>query len=87
MNNNFVNLFINNQHYYDLCHWHKCELTTQLIDLEFRIFIEFAITKITQKSYTKSKNYEIASIKSYLLNIFTKKNFNDFSTIKLFNIQ
>jgi hypothetical protein len=52
MNDNFVNVFINNQHYYDLCHWHKCELTTQLIDLEFRIFIEFAITKITQNSYT-----------------------------------
>ncbi len=52
MNDNFVNMFINNQHYYDMCHGHKCELTTQLIDFEFRIFIEFAITKITQNSYT-----------------------------------
>jgi hypothetical protein len=73
MNDNFVNVFINNQHYYDLCHWHKCELTTQLIDLEFRIFIEFAITKITQNSYTLVQKLWNCFHKILLVEHFSKK--------------
>jgi hypothetical protein len=45
-----------------MCGWYECELVTQLI--EFEIFIEFPMTKITQNSI--SPTIQVWKLRNFL---------------------
>jgi len=62
--------------FYLTCHWPKCELVTKWIFPSKIIFcnlIEFLMTKTTQNSispHLRFRNFQITSLKSYLMRLF-----------------